>query len=204
MQTRPLALVMTITMLGAAPLAAADEAPKSYAVDGGASEVVYHLVHKLHKVDGRTHRVDGRAALTPDGRAQVELRLPPDSFDSGNVNRDAHMKEVLEVAKYPTLELKALVAKILRQHQHHADVPSEPTPAPAPGSPMKSERKEALRKAQARIINAHCYETGADYAVLNNELNKAVGVRRIRDCDEQQLLKRYQLAKEWCSERPTS
>ena len=108
MQTRPLALVMTITMLGAAPLAAADEAPKSYAVDGGASEVVYHLVHKLHKVDGRTHRVDGRAALTPDGRAQVELRLPPDSFDSGNVNRDAHMKEVLEVAKYPTLELKAL------------------------------------------------------------------------------------------------
>jgi polyisoprenoid-binding protein YceI len=98
MQTRPLALVMTITMLGAAPLAAADEAPKSYAVDGAASEVVYHLVHKLHKVDGRTHRVDGRAMLTPDGRGQVELRLPPDSFDSGNVNRDALMKEVLDVA----------------------------------------------------------------------------------------------------------
>jgi polyisoprenoid-binding protein YceI len=91
-----------------AAVAAADPASRAFAVDGAGSEVVYHLVHKLHHVDGRTHRVDGRAALTPDGRAQVEVRLPLDSFDSGNVNRDAHMKEVLETAKFPTLELKTL------------------------------------------------------------------------------------------------
>ena len=65
---------------------------------------------------------------------------------------------------------------------------------------MKSERKEALRKAQARIINAWCFRVGGDYAAINAELNKAIGVRTVRECDEEQLQKRYQLAKEWCSE----
>jgi hypothetical protein len=100
--------IPALVVCSAATLAIADEAPKAFAVDPSGSEVVYHLVHKLHHVDGRTHRVDGRAALLPDGRAQVELRLPLDTFDSGNVNRDAHMKEVLETAKFPTLDLKTL------------------------------------------------------------------------------------------------
>jgi hypothetical protein len=117
-----------------------------------------------------------------------------------------HAGEEIRIAGgQPTVELKALVAKILRQQRQHTDVPSEPTPTPAPDSPMKSERKEALRKAQSRIINAYCYETGAEYAIVNNELNKAVGVRKVRDCNEGQLIKRYQLAKERCSdERPSS
>jgi polyisoprenoid-binding protein YceI len=102
------AWALGLLLSAAATVAVADEPPRTFAVDPAASEVVYHLVHKLHHVDGRTHRVDGRAALTADGRAQVELRLPLESFDSGNVNRDAHMKEVLETAKFPTLELKAL------------------------------------------------------------------------------------------------
>ena len=103
----------------------------------------------------------------------------------------------------PGVEISTLVAKILRderQRTGHTDVPSEPTPAPAPDSPMKSERKEAFRKATARIVNAWCYQTGAEYAAINAELNKAVGVRTVRDCDEAQMQKRYQLAKEWCTE----
>jgi len=103
----------------------------------------------------------------------------------------------------PNVELSTLIAKILRrqrQRSGYADVPSEPTPSPAPDSPMKSERKEALRSAQSKMINAYCYRTGADYAATNAELNKAIGVRKVRDCDEEQLRKRYELAKEWCSE----
>jgi polyisoprenoid-binding protein YceI len=107
MHTRS-AWALGLLLSASATVAAADQPPRAYAVDPAASEVVYHLVHKLHHVDGRTHRVEGRALLAPDGRAQVELRLPMDSFDSGNVNRDAHMKEVVESAKFPTLELKAL------------------------------------------------------------------------------------------------
>ena len=46
--------------------------------------------------------------MMPDGKAQVMVRVPSESFDSGNVNRDAHMKEAVEAAKYPWIELKAL------------------------------------------------------------------------------------------------
>jgi polyisoprenoid-binding protein YceI len=90
-----------------ATVARADE-QKPFVIDGGGSEVVYHLVHKLHHVDGHTRRVEGRAAVLADGRAQVELRVPVATFDSGNVNRDAHMKEVLEAGRFPTLEVKAI------------------------------------------------------------------------------------------------
>ena len=30
-----------------------------------------------------------------------------DTFDSGNVNRDAHVKEVVEAARFPAVEIKA-------------------------------------------------------------------------------------------------
>jgi polyisoprenoid-binding protein YceI len=35
------------------------------------------------------------------------VRVPSDSFDSGNVNRDAHAKEAVEAARYPFVVLKA-------------------------------------------------------------------------------------------------
>jgi len=72
------------------------------------SSLVFHLVHKMHKVDGSTHKLEGKARLLPDGKAQVMVRAPSESFDTGNVNRDAHMKEAIEAAKYPWVELKAL------------------------------------------------------------------------------------------------
>jgi len=71
------------------------------------STASYHLVHKMHKVDATSKKVDGKAILT-DGKAQVMIRIPVDSFDSDNVNRDAHMKETVEAATYPTIELKAV------------------------------------------------------------------------------------------------
>jgi polyisoprenoid-binding protein YceI len=82
--------------------------PADYAVDTKGSSLTYHLVHKMHKVDGVSHKVEGKARLLPDGKAQVMVRAPSESFDSGNVNRDAHMKEAVEAAKYPWIELKAL------------------------------------------------------------------------------------------------
>jgi polyisoprenoid-binding protein YceI len=85
--------------------ARADDA--KYAIGEG-SEVTYHLVHKLHRVDGVTKKVEGRAVILGDGKVQVEVRVPVASFDSGNVNRDAHMKEVTEAGKFPTLEVKAI------------------------------------------------------------------------------------------------
>lgn len=85
----------------------ADPAATALSVDGGASKLVYQIIHKLHKVSGTSNKVDGKGRILPDGKAQVMLRVPVESFDSGNANRDAHMKETVEAARYPTVELKA-------------------------------------------------------------------------------------------------
>jgi hypothetical protein len=104
---RNLTLVATV-VLAAASVARAQAPATDFTVAGGDSSLTYHLVHKMHKVDGVSHKVEGKAHLLPDGKAQVMVRAPSQSFDSGNVNRDAHMKESVEAAKYPWIELKAL------------------------------------------------------------------------------------------------
>lgn len=83
--------------------------PLSLAVQEGKSSLTYHLVHKLHRFDGTSKNVTGRAVILADGRAQVEVRAAVESFDSGNANRDEHMKETVEAARYPTITVKALV-----------------------------------------------------------------------------------------------
>src|SRR5262245_45684798 len=79
-----------------------------WAVDMKASTITYHLVHKLHHVAGTSHRVEGMARILAHDKTQVAVRAAVGSFDSGNVNRDAHMKESVEAARFPTVELKAL------------------------------------------------------------------------------------------------
>ncbi len=94
-----------VVLLGAA-VARAQAPATDFNVAGG--ELTYHLVHKMHKVDATSHKLEGKARITPDGKAQVMVRVPSESFDSNNVNRDEHMKETVEAAKYPWIELKAL------------------------------------------------------------------------------------------------
>lgn len=98
-------LSLALTLLAARSVRAQSA---DYATDPAHCTLTYHLVHKMHRVDGTSHKLEGKARLTPDGKAQVMLRAPAESFDSGNVNRDAHMKEAVEAAKFPFIELKAL------------------------------------------------------------------------------------------------
>jgi hypothetical protein len=97
-----------LAALALGTVARAEAPPLSLVVDPQASTVTYHLVHKLHRFDGTSHAVDGRARILPTGAAQVMMRIPVASFDSHNVNRDEHMKETVEAARYPDVELKAL------------------------------------------------------------------------------------------------
>ena len=101
-------LVIATVLVAAAAVARAQAPAEELSVVPASSSITYHLVHKMHKVDGVSHKVDGKARLMPDGKAQVLVRAASESFDSGNVNRDAHMKEAVEAAKYPFIELKAL------------------------------------------------------------------------------------------------
>ncbi len=72
------------------------------------STVSYTGVHKFHTFTGVTHDLQGAARILPDGTAQMQIRAPVASFDSDNGNRDAHMKETVEAAKYPEISVKCL------------------------------------------------------------------------------------------------
>src|SRR6185503_6407555 len=75
-----------VSVLLAAAIARAQAPATEFNVVPAESSITYHLVHKMHRVDGTSHKVEGKARLMPDGKAQVMIRVPSQSFDSGNVN----------------------------------------------------------------------------------------------------------------------
>src|SRR5258706_3375968 len=107
---RRLTLLGALGLLMWLPRGARAEEPGEgiYNIDPAASSITYQVVHKLHKIDGTSHHAEGKARVLGDGQVQVMVRAPIESFDSGNANRDAHMKEVVEAARFPTVELKAV------------------------------------------------------------------------------------------------
>lgn len=86
------------TAAAPAPAPAAVPAGTNLTVSTKDSSITYRLIHKLHKFDGVSKAVEGRARILPDGKTQVAIRAKVDSFDSGNANRDSHMKETVEAA----------------------------------------------------------------------------------------------------------
>lgn len=71
--------------------------------------LTYTVVHKLHQVKGTTGKLEGRALVQPDGSAKVQVRAPLASFDSGNSNRDAHMREATHALQHPYVTVKGTV-----------------------------------------------------------------------------------------------
>ncbi|HSN15656.1 MAG TPA: YceI family protein [Anaeromyxobacteraceae bacterium] len=97
----PLPLLLLLVAAPAEDAGAGPIAGTWTVVDG--STVAYHLVHKLHSVEGVAHAVEGKARVTPDGGLQFAVRARVAAFDSGNSNRDAHMLEVTEAARFPSV-----------------------------------------------------------------------------------------------------
>jgi polyisoprenoid-binding protein YceI len=74
------------------------------------SSLRYHLVHKLHEVDARATRMEGKVVVSPEGRVQAMVRAPVASFDSGDGNRDANMREAVDAANHPFAIVKGVAA----------------------------------------------------------------------------------------------
>ena len=72
--------------------------------------LTYTLVHKLHEVQGVTHALEGRAQSQPDGSGRVQVRAKVMTFDSGNSNRDEHMREVTHEAAHPYATVKGTLS----------------------------------------------------------------------------------------------
>jgi len=75
-----------------------------YGVKDGS--ITYVLVHKLHEVRGTSRKLEGVAKLEPGAPTLVQVRVPVASFDSGNSNRDSHMREATHEAAHPYVEVK--------------------------------------------------------------------------------------------------
>jgi polyisoprenoid-binding protein YceI len=105
-----LALAAALVLAQAQPPAPA--ASTDLAVQPG-SRLAYRLVHKLHEVEGVTREVEGRVRIGAGGAVQLMVRARVASFDSGNGNRDAHMQEATEAARFPLVTLKAVGAVAL-------------------------------------------------------------------------------------------
>jgi len=93
------ALALTLTAAGER---------QALSVDPAASVVRFHLNHKMHKVDGRSAAVEGKAVIEPDGKVLAMVRIPVASFDSGDANRDANMRETLEAGRFPFVVFKGV------------------------------------------------------------------------------------------------
>ncbi len=76
------------------------------------SSLRYKGVHRLHAFVGVCRSVDGAGRLLDDGTLQVMARAPVACFDSGNANRDAHMKEAVEAARFPDVRFKGISKKV--------------------------------------------------------------------------------------------
>ena len=117
----PLPLAFALALAVAADAGApAPAAPRTFTVADG-SILTYRLVHKLHAVEGISRSVEGKVRWLQDGTVQVMIRARVDSFDSGNSNRDAHMKEVTEAQRLPFVSVKA-VAEGLRVERFPAEL----------------------------------------------------------------------------------
>ena len=74
--------------------------------------LTYVVVHKLHEVRGTSKQVEGRALALPDGTVRVQVRAKVATFDSGNSNRDVHMREATHDAAHPYAEVKGTMTGV--------------------------------------------------------------------------------------------
>jgi polyisoprenoid-binding protein YceI len=112
MKSSSLAVLAPLLLSSSALAQEAAPAPRTYSVRSEGSSLTYRLKHKLHVVEGTARPTEGKARLLPDGTLQVAVRANVADFDSGNSNRDAHMKETTEAPKFPTIEFKGVAAGV--------------------------------------------------------------------------------------------
>jgi polyisoprenoid-binding protein YceI len=99
---------MTLAFAAVALLAAGAPEREVLSAEPGASVVRFHVDHKLHQVDGESRSVEGKAVVEPDGRVLAMVRIPVATFDSGDGNRDSHMRQALEASRHPFVVFKGV------------------------------------------------------------------------------------------------
>ena len=103
---------LVVGLLLAAAAVRADDPAGAHFFELKSGRATYTLVHKFHQVQGTSQKLEGRARVLPDGTAQVQVRAPLASFDSGNSNRDAHMREATHELQHPHVTVKGTLTGV--------------------------------------------------------------------------------------------
>jgi len=96
--------------LAAAAAAASAQGGHAFVLESGT--LTYRVVHKLHQVVGTSRQLEGRAVIQDDGTGRVQVRARVASFDSGNANRDAHMREATHEPVHPFASVKGTLSGV--------------------------------------------------------------------------------------------
>jgi polyisoprenoid-binding protein YceI len=96
---------MTATIL-VALLVAQAPASRTWSLDPAKSAIRFHLNHALHEVDGEAKVVEAKALLGEDGQLRAMARVQVAGLSTGDANRDANMRAVLEADRHPYVVLK--------------------------------------------------------------------------------------------------
>jgi polyisoprenoid-binding protein YceI len=98
------ACAFAAALLWFVPAQAQQHSPVLFSLSRGT--MTYTVVHKLHEVKGTSRTMQGAAKVQPGAPTVVQVRIPVASFDSGNSNRDEHMRESTHEPAHPNVELK--------------------------------------------------------------------------------------------------
>jgi len=104
--TRKLFAAAVLTTLAALPLQA-----ESYKIDPSHSEVGFTIRHMVSNVRGRFNDFSGTVDMDPKApqKGSVEFSVKTTSIDTGNADRDKHLRtaDFFDVEKYPELTFKS-------------------------------------------------------------------------------------------------
>jgi polyisoprenoid-binding protein YceI len=104
---------MTAALAAVALLFAGASEQQAYTVDAAQSTIRYHVNHKLHAADGRSSSIEGKAIIQPDGKVLAMVRVPVATFDSGDANRDANMRDTLDASRFPFVVFKGVTSVVM-------------------------------------------------------------------------------------------
>jgi hypothetical protein len=96
---------LTVWLTVAALLLAPGAAGAETAQLSGTGTVEYHLVHKFHKIVGKSRAMVVRGTVDESG-LRAMARAQVSTFDSDNANRDQHMMEALEAGQHPWVSVR--------------------------------------------------------------------------------------------------
>ncbi len=101
---------LLLTALVATPLFA-QETLESWTVDKGHSSATFKVRHMMANVTGQFREFDGSISIdrANPARSSVEFTIQAASIDTGNTNRDQHLRspDFFDAAKFPTITFKS-------------------------------------------------------------------------------------------------